>query len=96
MSERGYITESPDDIHNSREPLLRARKMLIEHTQLSAEPIVENLCIRRRNVRAYGQICDVFAKATLQNSQKTVAGLSREKLAHFERRRPVVGLVGRP
>jgi hypothetical protein len=87
MREGGYITESPGDIHNSREPHASLHQFSIERAGLSDEAIVENLCIANRNTRAYGQICDVFAKATLQNSQKTDPDAKREKLAHFERPR---------
>jgi len=87
MREGGYITESPLDIHNSRERVRQSDEISIDRATLSADPDVDNLCVHLRNVRPYGQICDVFAKATLQYSQKPAVGAQREKLAHFERPR---------
>jgi hypothetical protein len=95
MREGGYITESPLDIHNSRERFRRAEEISIDRAGLLADPDVDNLCIPRRNARPYGQICDVFAKATLQNSQNTDPGAYREKLAQFEPTRTLAREVAR-
>jgi hypothetical protein len=94
MREGGYITDSSDDIHNSSEPRLAAREISIERAGLSADANVDKLCVAQRNARPYGQICDVFAKATLQNSQKTDPNAWREKLAQSERSRTVAFSVG--